>query len=136
MDSFTLSNAPGRDLALLQEAARLADSSAGMTQPHPNAACLLVGPDGAIPLASAYQRAQGTTSAEVQAVLAAQGAAKGSTAYLNLEAGGDCHGEPAAIKALIQGGVSRVVVGMKHPLAHFRGTAIRGLKEAGIRVGE
>ena len=41
---------------------------------------------------------QGTTSCEVQAVTAAGEAARGATAYLNLEAGGDCHGEAAALK--------------------------------------
>lgn len=41
---------------------------------------------------------QGTTSCEVQAITAAGEASRGATAYLNLEAGGDCHGEPAALK--------------------------------------
>eukprot|EP00195_Chlamydomonas_chlamydogama_P012651 CAMPEP_0202908706 /NCGR_PEP_ID=MMETSP1392-20130828/46957_1 /ASSEMBLY_ACC=CAM_ASM_000868 /TAXON_ID=225041 /ORGANISM="Chlamydomonas chlamydogama, Strain SAG 11-48b" /LENGTH=116 /DNA_ID=CAMNT_0049598167 /DNA_START=54 /DNA_END=400 /DNA_ORIENTATION=- len=62
----------GVDLKHLQSTAHLADSSAGITQPHPNAACLLVGPNGQV-IASSYQRAQGTVSAEVQAVAAAGG---------------------------------------------------------------
>ncbi|KAG1655585.1 hypothetical protein FOA52_005884 [Chlamydomonas sp. UWO 241] len=120
------------DLVLLHEAARLADSTAGLTQPHPNAACILVGPDGRR-LSSAYQLAQGTLSAELQAVVAAGGAANGATAYINLECG-DCHGDAAAVRALIAGKLSRVVVGLRHPFAHARGTAVRALRAAGLRV--
>ena len=37
-------------------------------------------------------------------------------------------------QALIQGGVSRVVVGMRHPLAHIRGRSIAALRSAGVLV--
>ncbi len=76
---------------------------------------------------------QGTTSAEVQCVTAAQQQTAGSTAYLNLETG-DCHGDSASLSALIQAGVSRVVIGIRHPLAHCRGAAIQELRQHGIRV--
>lgn len=36
--------------------------------------------------------------------------------------------------ALIQSGVCRVVVGIRHPLAHLRGNAVRSLRSAGISV--
>lgn len=39
-------------------------------------------------------------SAEVQAVSTALGAAKGGSAYLNLESG-DCHGDASAVRALV-----------------------------------
>lgn len=67
---------------------------------------------------------QGTASAEVQAVRLASGNVQGSTAYLNLESG-DCHGDDAAVKALLEGGVERVVIGLKHPLPHLQGQAIQ-----------
>lgn len=120
------------DCRYLASAAKLSESAAGITQPHPNAACILVGPDGR-ELSSAYQRAQGTTSAEVLAVAAAGPAARGATAYLNLESG-DCHGEVAALDALVRGGVSRVVVGMRHPLQHLRSKAVAALRANGVRV--
>ena len=50
--------------------------------------------------------AQGTESAEVQAVRQAGPAARGSTAYLNLETG-DCHGDATSVGALVQSGVGR-----------------------------
>lgn len=90
----------------------------GVTAPHPNAGCLLFNPQGQL-VGSGCQRAQGSTPSEVLAAAAAREAARGSTAYLNLETG-DCHGEEAAVAALLQAGVSRVVVGLRHPLPHLR----------------
>ncbi|GAX84404.1 hypothetical protein CEUSTIGMA_g11826.t1 [Chlamydomonas eustigma] len=121
------------DLHFITHTSRLADSSSGLTQPHPNSACILVSPDGKV-LSSAYQHAQGTTSSEVLAVAASGEATKSSTAYLNLETGGDCDGEPAALNALLLGGVQRVVLGMRHPLDHARGRAVCALRAAGLVV--
>jgi diaminohydroxyphosphoribosylaminopyrimidine deaminase/5-amino-6-(5-phosphoribosylamino)uracil reductase len=95
-----------------------ARSCAGVTAPHPNAACILVSPTGQV-VGSACHRAQGTTPSEVLAVQQAREAARGATAYLNLETG-DCHGDESAVAALVGAGVSRVVVGLRHPLAHLR----------------
>ncbi|KAK9907626.1 hypothetical protein WJX75_007205 [Coccomyxa subellipsoidea] len=120
------------DLSFLLQAAVLADSSAGLTQPHPNAGCVLVGTDGRV-LAETFQRAQGTESAEVQALQQAGPSAQGATAYVNLETG-DCHGDDTSVAALIQAGVSRVVLGIRHPLAHLRGKAVRALRSSGVTV--
>ncbi len=76
---------------------------------------------------------QGTESPERQAVTQAGAAARGATAYLNLEPG-DCHGESAAVEALVRGGVARVVVGLRHPMPHFRGAAVEALRRAGVEV--
>lgn len=119
------------DAQLLMKAAELADSSAGFTAPHPNSACLLSRASRIVGQGFLY--GQGTTSAEVQACQAAGELARGSTAYLNLEPG-DCHGDDSAILALQQAGVSRVVVGLRHPLQHFRGTAIKELRSGNIAV--
>ena len=66
---------------------------------------------------------QGSEAAEVQAVRAAD-QAQGSTAYLNLETG-DCHGDDTSLRALVAAGVSRVVLGMRNPLEHVRGVAVK-----------
>lgn len=66
-------------------------------------------------------------------VRAAGEAARGGTAYLNLECG-DCHGELAAVEALVAAGVARVVLGLRHPLPHLRGAAIAHLRAAGVTV--
>lgn len=83
--------------------------------------------------AHACPAVQGTEPPECQAVRLAGGAARGSTAYLNLETG-DCHGEAAAVEALVQAGVARVVVGLRHPLPHLRGGAVAALRGAGLAV--
>lgn len=90
----------------------------GVTAPHPNAACVLVNAHGQV-VGSACQRGQGTTPSEVLAVQQALEAAQGATAYLNLETG-DCHGDESAVAALVGAGISRVVVGLRHPLGHLR----------------
>jgi diaminohydroxyphosphoribosylaminopyrimidine deaminase/5-amino-6-(5-phosphoribosylamino)uracil reductase len=60
-------------------------------------------------------------------------AARGCTAYLNLETG-DSHGDMSSVSALISRGVSRVVIGLLHPLSHLRGQAVAALKAAGVHV--
>lgn len=88
------------------------------------------------PIKKPMALAQGTTSAEIQAVAKARAdfpTISGCTAYLNLETG-DCHGDTASLSALVQAEVSRVVVGIRHPLAHCRGAAIHELRQHGIRV--
>lgn len=120
------------DLQMLERAAAVADRSAGLTMPHPNFGCVLVGRDDEV-LAETFQYAQGTVSCEVQAVEAAGSLSQGATAYLAMEPG-DCHGDTASVDALVAAGVGRVVMGMRHPSAHQRGSAIDALLRNGIRV--
>lgn len=119
------------DAQLLMRAAELADSSAGLTAPHPNSACLIA--RGSNVVGDGFLYGQGTLCAEVQACQKARDLARGATAYINLEPG-DCHGDETAIAALKQAGVSRVVVGLRHPLQHFRGKAIKELRNANTKV--
>lgn len=85
----------------LQRAVELAQSSAGLTAPHPNLGCVIA--RGPRIVGEGFLYAQGTKSAEVQAVERAGESARGATAYLNLEPG-DCAGDDAAITALAQVG--------------------------------
>ena len=120
-----------RDVEYLVEAASLATRSVTLTEPHPNSACLLVSESNEVFRGALW--AQGCESAEVQAARQAGDRVKGGTAFLNLECG-DCHGDTAAVQALIDSGVKRCVIGMQHPLPHFRGKAIEALRNAGIDV--
>ncbi|OWM74807.1 hypothetical protein CDL15_Pgr004574 [Punica granatum] len=121
------------EASLVRRAADLSDKSSGFTSPHPNFGCVIANPGGNV-VGEGYLYAQGTTPAEVQAVEAA-GAdlCMGATAYLNMEPG-DCHGDSTAVSALVQAGIARVVVGMRHPLQHLRGNAVRALRSQGIQV--
>ncbi|KAL9297054.1 hypothetical protein ACSQ67_022950 [Phaseolus vulgaris] len=100
--------------------------------PHPNFGCVILSPAGNV-AGEGYLYAQGTAAAEVQAVDAAGELCRGATAYLNMEPG-DCHGDHSAVSALFQGGVKRVVIGMRHPLQHLRGNAVRALRNQGLHV--
>lgn len=96
----------------LARAIELAKSSEGLTAPHPNAGCVLV--HGSEVVGEGFLYAQGTESAEAQAVRAAGPRAAGATAYMNLEPG-DCHGDRRAVKALID-----VRASFFHSLPFFR----------------
>ncbi|KAG6737666.1 hypothetical protein POTOM_059194 [Populus tomentosa] len=120
------------DAAYIKRAAQIADNSAGFTSPHPNFGCVIATPSGVV-AGEGYLYAQGTKAAEVLAVEAAGSFSKGSTAYLNMEPG-DCHGDQSAVSALVQAGITRVVVGIRHPLQHLHGNAIRSLRGQGLQV--
>ncbi|KAJ4762369.1 Riboflavin biosynthesis protein RibD [Rhynchospora pubera] len=121
------------DVSLLLRAADLADRSAGLSSPHPNFGCVIARKDSHEVVGEGFLYAQGTKCAELQAVEAAGELATGGVAYLNLEPG-DCYGDHTAVSALVQAGISRVVVGLRHPLHHLRGKAIQSLRSEGIQV--
>jgi hypothetical protein len=70
-----------------------------LSAPHPNFGCVIA--HGPKVVGEGFLYAQGTQSAEVQAVEAAGESAQNATAYLNLEPG-DCHGDDSAVRALTQ----------------------------------
>ncbi|XP_074321168.1 riboflavin biosynthesis protein PYRR, chloroplastic [Silene latifolia] len=118
------------DAYYIKRAAELADKSAGFSSPHPNFGCVI---DAGRVVGEGYLYAQGTTSAEVIAIDSAGAWCRGATAYLNMEPG-DCHGERTAISAIIQAGIKRVVIGIRNPSKHLRGSAIQILRSEGVQV--
>ncbi|KAL6634345.1 hypothetical protein ACP70R_027016 [Stipagrostis hirtigluma subsp. patula] len=127
------------DALLLRRAADVADRSAGLTSPHPNFGCVIARPQletdsvDAWVVGEGFLYAQGTPCAELLAAREAGDHARGATAYLNLEPG-DCYGDSTAVSSLVQAGITRVVVGLRHPLKHLRGKAIQALRSQGIQV--
>ncbi|KAJ0014574.1 hypothetical protein Pint_21261 [Pistacia integerrima] len=115
-----------QDAAYVRRAADLADKSAGFTSPHPNFGCVIATSTGKV-AGEGYLYAQGTKPAEVLAVEAGGEWCRSATAYLNLEPG-DCHGDHTAA------GITRVVVGIRNPLQHLRGNAVRALRSQGLQV--
>ncbi|XP_008443687.2 riboflavin biosynthesis protein PYRR, chloroplastic-like [Cucumis melo] len=116
----------------IRRAAEIADKSAGFTAPHPNYGCIVATASGDI-AGEGFLFGQGTKSAEVQAVEEAGEYCRGGTAFLNLESS-ECAGDDIAVSALVQAGIRRVVVGMRHPLQHLRGNAVRALRNQGVQV--
>ncbi|KAG8487210.1 hypothetical protein CXB51_020778 [Gossypium anomalum] len=121
-----------QDLSYIKRAALISDKSAGFTSPHPNFGCVIVTPSAEV-VGDGYLYAQGTKPAEVLAVEAAGERCRGATAYVNMEPG-DCHGDHTAVSALVQAGITRAVIGMRHPLQHLRGNAIRAFRSQGLQV--
>lgn len=124
------------DAAYIKRAADLADKSAGFTAPHPNFGCIIANTSGngdKVVVGEGYLYAQGTVPAELQAVEAAGERSRGATAYLNMEPN-HCLGDQAAVSALVQARVTRVVIGIRHPLQHLRGKAIRVFRSEGLLV--
>lgn len=111
----------------LLRAAKIADRSGGLTAPHPNFGCVIA--QGAKVVGEGYLYAHGSKSAEIQAVESARELAKGATAYLNLEP----H-VTEAVSALCEGGIDRIVVGLRNPVREAKGKAIEALRSAGKRV--
>ncbi|XP_043688654.1 riboflavin biosynthesis protein PYRR, chloroplastic isoform X2 [Telopea speciosissima] len=124
-------NSHSPEAAHIRRAAEIADKSAGFTSPHPNFGCVIA--VGKNVVGEGYLYAQGTKCAELQAVEAAGELCKGATAYLNMEPG-DCYADQTSVSSLIKAGISRVVVGIRHPLRHLRGNAIRALRSEGVQV--
>jgi len=122
------------DLAHVLRAAELSHGSDGLVQPHPRSGCVLLDSAGAV-VARTFQMGQGGVRSEVLAAREAGARADGGVAYLNLEpAHGPAVGEDAAVDALVRSRVSRVVVGILHPVAGVRGRAVAALRDAGVRV--
>ena len=86
-------------------------------------------------LAQGYHRCYGEPHAEVNALsLLGSGEGKGATLYVTLE---PCahHGKtPPCTHAILDYGISRIVVGMEDPNPCVHGKGIKELRRAGVRV--
>lgn len=115
----------------LARAFQLAAEARGKTSPNPMVGCVLVR-EGRIVGEGFHERA-GAPHAEAVALARAGELARGSVAYVTLEPC-DHHGRtPPCSLALIDAGVTRVVIGMADPSALASGGAGR-LRTAGIDV--
>jgi diaminohydroxyphosphoribosylaminopyrimidine deaminase/5-amino-6-(5-phosphoribosylamino)uracil reductase len=115
-------------------ALRLAQQGEGRAEPNPMVGCVIVR-DGQ-PIGQGFHQEFGGPHAEVEALrsLKDPADARGATAYVTLE---PCchHGKtPPCSQALIDAGLSRVVIAIPDPFAQVDGGGIRQLQAAGIDV--
>ncbi|MDC0446568.1 bifunctional diaminohydroxyphosphoribosylaminopyrimidine deaminase/5-amino-6-(5-phosphoribosylamino)uracil reductase RibD [Gammaproteobacteria bacterium] len=99
---------------------------------NPMVGCVITKDDEII--ATGYHQTYGSDHAEIDALKKIDFSAHGSTVYITLE---PCshHGKtPPCVNALIDSGVSRVVVSSKDPNPLVAGDGIQKLKSSGVKV--
>lgn len=120
------------DERFMRIAIGLARRGHGNVSPNPSVGCVLVR-EGRI-VGRGWTQPGGRPHAETEALARAAEDARGATAYVTLE---PCshHGKtPPCARALIEAGVTRVVVGAADPDARVNGGGIAMLREAGVEV--
>jgi len=122
------------DEKFMREALQLAARGAGRTRPNPAVGCVLTRQGKVI--GRGWHRRAGAPHAEIEALrsLKTPKLARGATAYVTLEPCSTHGRTPPCLTALIEAGISRVVIGTIDPNPAHRGRALRLLRRAGIRV--
>lgn len=120
------------DIRYLRRAIELAERGRGRTSPNPMVGCVLVR-GGAVVGEGWHQRA-GEAHAEAAALAQAGDAARGATAYVNLEPCDHQGSTPPCSLALIEAGVVRVVYASHDPDPRVAGKGADRLRAAGVEV--
>lgn len=117
----------------MTEAVELGQSVRALTSPNPWVGAVLV-PSGDEPVTLGATAPPGGPHAEATALELAGGSAAGATLYVTLEPCSHQGRTPPCADALIEAGVSRVVVGVEDPDQRVAGRGIARLRDAGIQV--
>ena len=116
----------------MQRALFLARRGLGWVEPNPMVGAVVA--RGRRIIAEGYHRRFGGSHAEIEALRRCASASAGATIYVSLEP--CCHTAktPPCTAALIEAGISRVVVAMRDPDRRVAGRGIARLRAAGITV--
>lgn len=122
------------DKAYMQMALQLAKKGAGRTSPNPMVGAIIV-KNGQI-IGKGWHEEYGGLHAERNALASCIESPKDAVMYVTLEP--CCHygKQPPCVHAIIEAGISRVVIGSEDPNPLVRGKGIAILKENGIVVTE
>jgi len=118
------------DNVYMARAVQLATRGLYTAHPNPRVGCVIVH-DGKI-VGEGWHERTGGPHAEVVALKDAGDAAKGATVYVTLEPCSHTGRTPPCADALVDAGVSRVVIGMQDPNPKVAGNGIERLQQAGI----
>lgn len=120
----------GADSAHMARALQLAARGRFGAHPNPMVGCVIVR-EGSV-VGEGWHALAGEAHAEVIALEAAGDAVRGATAYVTLEPCAHQGKTPPCVDALIEAGISRVVVAMQDPYDEVAGRGLAKLLEAGI----
>lgn len=120
----------------MQQCLELAAQARGKTAPNPMVGCVIV-KNGEL-LGSGFHPKAGQPHAEVLAIADSQRqdphATQGATLYVNLEPCNHHGRTPPCTEAVLQAGISHVVVGMVDPDPRVSGSGCDRLRQAGLTV--
>ncbi|MFG2297904.1 bifunctional diaminohydroxyphosphoribosylaminopyrimidine deaminase/5-amino-6-(5-phosphoribosylamino)uracil reductase RibD [Streptomyces sp. NPDC048603] len=120
------------DARAMRRAVELAALGLGSTSPNPVVGCVITDPAGTVVGEGWHQRAGGP-HAEVHALRAAGGAARGGTAYVTLEPCNHTGRTGPCAQALIDAGITRVVYAVPDPNPQAAG-GVATLRAAGVET--
>src|SRR5262245_30905319 len=123
------------DVTHMREALALAERGWGHVSPRPMVGALVVA-DGEIVGRGWYEGPRGEPHAEVRALHEAGDRARGATVVCTLEPCNHHGATPPCTQALLEAGVSRVIVGATDPNPLVDGSGIARLRDAGLEVRE
>jgi diaminohydroxyphosphoribosylaminopyrimidine deaminase/5-amino-6-(5-phosphoribosylamino)uracil reductase len=120
------------DEHLMRRALSLARRGLGSTSPNPVVGALVVR-DGRV-IGSGYHKRAGGPHAEIVALGEAGDGARGATLYVTLEPCNHYGRTPPCTKAILESGISRVVIGARDPNPHVTGGGAAYLRAQGLEV--
>ena len=120
-----------RDEELMWRAMALGASVRGSTSPNPWVGAVVATEDGVFEGAT---QPPGGPHAEIVALRAAGEQARGGTLYVTLEPCSHTGRTGPCTEAIIEAGITRVVVGIVDPDEHVSGSGIKRLQDAGVQV--
>lgn len=122
------------DDGFMQIALRMARRGLGTTAPNPSVGAVVVDPSSGEVVARGWTQPGGRPHAETVALQRAGSRTRGATMYVTLEPCSHYGKTPPCARAIIEAGVSRVVVGILDPDPRVAGRGIDMLRAAGIEV--
>lgn len=122
------------DSVFMARAISLARKGQYTVHPNPRVACIIV-KDNQI-IGEGWHKRAGQPHAEINALHSLQKRedSQGATAYVTLEPCSHTGRTPPCANALIDAGISRVVIAMKDPNPQVAGQGITRLQDAGVKV--
>lgn len=121
------------DAVQLERALELAERGRGTTRPNPIVGCVAVSADGELVGEGWHARAGGPHAERVALEMAGE-RSRGATVYVSLEPCAHHGRTPPCVDALIDAGVSRVVVATLDADPRTAARGVAGLRKAGIVV--